>query len=452
MIGQKLHDLLDVLSVSHLKLLDFRCAKSTDKRLVLLKFIMHSKGISLIDLNDFLDKEILKLWPNSKQAEHNLKIRRTVSYFIEQIEKVILESYLEEDTSAKNMLLARAVEKSANLSLVNRYFNKTYTSSLKEADTFYQLMSLNGKIRMSYASHNEKELEKTLHLNEEFLSVLKYTSDQKLAEYYNNMSNIFLEKNSIISSRLVKVNLEINQLLQKDLPLIHQVSLNFSLAKLNYDQPIRDEYFQKAKDLLLLVEDKNNAYYLLERRIRFLELRLSFFTGKDLITLISLADEILKTEVDYSIINNNTLFYKILFTLLKGNHEAALTLLTDSHDHFKGTGTIMENFLKAVFFEKSGDYKKAIQLLNPIMYASHYFFAVFARLLLIRIHLKRDNRLLCKSLIDSTNKFLIQNNGNPLGMDSNKLILTILRKRMTNKDFLAIGNQTMSVFHTYLIS
>jgi len=453
MIGQKLHDLLDVLSISHVKLLDFKCVSSSDKRLNVLKQIIHEKELSIERLNDFLEKEVRKLWPNSSEKEHNLKIRRTVNYFVDQIEKVILDSFLEKNSAAKNVLLAKAVEKTGNMNLLNRYFDKAYSISVEEEDNFYQLMGLNGKIRMRYASQSEKDLEEALHLNEEFITVLKYTNDQKLAEYYNNISNIYLEKNAVVNSRKEEINAEISKILKRDLSIIHQVSFNFSLAKLNYKYAVRDIYFEKAKHLLSLVELKNNEYYVLERRIRFLELRLSFFTGKDLTTLIHLADEILNSESGFSIINNNTLFYKILFLVVKGDLEMARKLLEDKHVYFKGTsGILMENFLLAVIHENSGDFKKAIQLLNPIMYSSQYFFAVFARLLLIKIHLKRENRALCKSLIDSTSKFLIQNSGNPLGMKSNQIILDILKKRISNRKEGVVDYQNLTVFHTYLIS
>ena len=453
MIGQKLHDLLDVLSISHVKLLDFKCVSSSDKRLIVLKQIIHENDLSIERLNDFLDKEVRKLWPNSSEKEHNLKIRRTVNYFVDQIEKVILDSFLEKNSAAKNVLLAKAVEKTGNINLLNRYFDKAYSISVAEEDNFYQLMGLNGKIRMRYASQSEKDLEEALYLNEEFITVLKYTNDQKLAEYYNNISNIYLEKNAVVNSRKEEINAEISEILKRELSIIHQVSFNFSLAKLNYKYAVRDTYFEKAKHLLSLVELKNNEYYLLERRIRFLELRLSFFTGKNLTTLIHLADEILNSESGFSIINNNTLFYKILFLVVKGDLEMASKLLEDKHVYFKGTsGVLMENFLLAVIYENSGDFKKAIQLLNPIMYSSQYFFAVFARLLLIKIHLKRENRALCKSLIDSTSKFLMQNSGNPLGMKSNQIILDILKKRISNRKEIGVDYQNLTVFHTYLIS
>ena len=119
MIGQKLHDLLDVLSISHVKLLDFKCVSSSDKRLNVLKQIIHEKELSIERLNDFLEKEVRKLWPNSSEKEHNLKIRRTVNYFVDQIEKVILDSFLEKNSAAKNVLLAKAVEKTGNMNFLH---------------------------------------------------------------------------------------------------------------------------------------------------------------------------------------------------------------------------------------------------------------------------------------------------------------------------------------------
>lgn len=456
MIGQKLHDLLDVLTVSHVKLLDYRCLSSIDKRYGILKLIIHKKGIGLQELNQLLDKEVKKVWPKSDAKEHNLKVRRIADFFIEQIEKVLLESHLEKNSSAKNVLLADIVEKRGNVNLLDRYYDKAYKTSKEDEETFYQLMSLKGKIRVNYTSQLDKDLEKALQLNEEFLKVLEYTTNRKKAEYYNNISNIYLEKNSIVKDRKKEINDEILEILNGEVYPINKVWLYFSLAKLNYDDDkLRNDYFQKAKDLLSNIEEKNSDYHALELRIRFLELRLSFFTGKDLQTLLHLSEEIIRSRDGYSIINNNTLFYNILFLIIGSEIDKATKLLEEDHIYFKGSGNIMENFLKAVLYENKGDFKRAIQLLNPIMYTSHYFFAVFARLLLIKIHLKRDNRALCKSLIESTNKFLIQNSGNPLGKEANEYVLKVLKKRIgTSRDKKMLENEkvTLSVFHEYLIN
>jgi len=113
----------------------------------------------------------------------------------------------------------------------------------------------------------------------------------------------------------------------------------------------------------------------------------------------------------------------------------------------------MDAFLKAVIYENKGDFKKAIQLLNPLMYSNQYFFTVFARLLLLKIHLKRENRSLCKSLIESTQKYLKQNSGNQLGMISNEFTLNVFKKKITQRKETDIVYPTnvLSVFHHYLL-
>ena len=247
-------------------------------------------------------------------------------------------------------------------------------------------------------------------------------------------------------------------MLESEKTPINRVSLFFSLAKLNYDDDLlRDGYFEKAKALLSEIEERTNSYYELDRRIRFLELRLSFFSGKKVNDLMRLSEEILKSDEGFSIINNNTLFYYILLHIVDGKIETAEKMLEENHLFFKGTGVIMEDFLNAVLFEHKGDHKRSIKLLNPILYTTQYFFTIFSRLVLIKIHLKRDNRTLCKSLIDSTAKLLVQNSGNPLGKEANEYVLSSFRRRIgsvrnTKNKGIEVENEVqLSVFHEYLL-
>ena len=58
---------------------------------------------------------------------------------------------------------------------------------------------------------------------------------------------------------------------------INKASLYVSLAKLNFDNAQLDSYFDQAKEILYGVESRNKDFYDLDRKIRFLELRLKFF-------------------------------------------------------------------------------------------------------------------------------------------------------------------------------
>lgn len=453
MIGNKLHNLINELSVSQTKILIHRCSISSDKRMPILKTFILEEEKTIESLNRFLEDEVEKTWPNSNSKEKELKGRRLSNYYAEQIEKLILETFLDKNSSIKNLLLAEAIEKNGNLNIINHYYDKAHFKAIEEEDFYFQLLSLKGKIRMHYASQNEKELEKALLLNEELLKVLRHANNDKITEYYYNVSNIYLEKNSLVKELKEKYESEIHNLLKTIEYPLNKVSLYVSLAKLNFDNENLEKYFEKAKDIMKSIENKNKDFYDLERKIRFLELRLNFFSGKELNYLLSITEEIMKDSKVFSIINNNTLFYKILFLILNDQIEEASEILNESHNYFKGNGKILEEFLQALIYEKTGEYKKAMQLLQPLMYTTNYFFAIFSRLLVVKIHLSRSNNVLTKSIIDSTARLVKLNSGNPLGKEANEYVLKYFKKHPKRDVKIDVGQiPNFTALHRYILT
>ena len=252
------------------------------------------------------------------------------------------------------------------------------------------------------------------------------------------------------------INLTINDKIEKyllkfDDPLL-KTSLHTSLAKLNFDSDKLMFHFLEAENLLESIQEKDKIYYDLQRKLYFLELRLNFFSGKGVEELVEITDKIFKEGNKFSIINNNTIFYRILFKILDNKLEEANLFLEKNHIYFKGEGKMLEQFLKAVILEKTNEHKKAIQLLQPIIYSSNYFMSVFSRLLVIKIYTEQNNISLLKSLIDSTQRFLLINFDNPLGMDSHLYVLNTLKtKQIKTKNKKGIEIPKLTVFHKYLL-
>ncbi len=453
MIGNKLYNINKELTISQRKEIAQHCSKSSDKRLAILKSYIQSKPASLNDLNQFLFDSVQSNWPNSLQKEKELKLRRLSSFFVDQIESVLLSTFVDKNSSIKFILLAQALEKSGNLSLINHYYDKAYEYSLIEEDYYYQMIGLKGKIRMSYASQNEKDLSKALKLNEDLLKVLRHANNDKVTEYYYNISNIYLEKNSLISTRREELTKEIlEQIELMDYPL-NKVSLYVSLAKLNFDNELLHFYFSKAKETLYSVEKHNHDFYDLDRKIRFLELRLEFFAGTNIESLLAMSEDTIEHFKGFSIINNNMLFYRILFCLLNNELEIAEKLLEENLVFFRGEGKILKNFLQAVLMEKQDKLKEALRILQEIMYSTNYFIAIFSRLLYIKVQLKRNKENMIRPVVQSTQRFLQQNSGNELGKDAHQFVLKVLRsKTFGNKTKISHSSTTLTVFHEYLLN
>ena len=452
MIGNKLYNLIKDLSPAQMKSLTTECRTSNDKRLILFYTYLTNHENTLKNLNNYFDREVIKMWPNSSLKENELKIRRLSSFYSILIEKIILSEYLENNSSIRNILLANSIVKNGNIDLVNYYYDKAYIKSIKEEDKQNQIIGLKGKIQMVYASQNEKKIENALTFNKEIIELTESNFKDSISEYYSNISTIFLEKNSLVKDEKSKYIKEIeNYLVKFDDPLLKS-SLHTSLAKLNFDNDNLLYHFLEAEKLLESVKEKDKMYYDLQRKLYFLELRLNFFSGKKVDELILITEKIFKESNKFSIINNNTIFYRILFKILDNKLEEANNFLEKNYIYFKGEGKMLEQFLKSVIFEKTNEPKKAIQLLLPIIYSSNYFMSVFSRLLVIKIYSKQNNLSLLKSLLDSTQRYLSINYDNPLGMTSHLYVLSILKNNQNKtKAKKGIEIPKLTIFHKYLL-
>lgn len=452
MIGTKLHSLLNELTPQQHKTLMNRCLNSNQKILQLFHPFLQKGDYSTDSIHAFIRDQVESTWPDSTSAEKEVKLRRIASVCAFEAEDVILESYLEHQKSLRSILLAQALEKRGNTTLLEQYYDKGYQSALKEEDVFNQLTSLKGLFRMNYASMGEKELHRALETNERFLRTLQFAYEDRLIEYYHNKTNIYLEKNSLIDHEKEDLEQEIQQCLKEQHLPLNKASLYFSLAKLNFNSDSMQVYLEKGKKCLSEVSDHSLEYEAFQRKARFLELRLNFFSGKSVKELLTITQTILQEDNGFTVMNNNTLFYHILLCILDGNTAEAEQLLIDKHLYFRGNGRILSDFLHAVLAERKHDYRKAIHLLNQLMYTPNYFFAVFARLLFISIQIRRGNSALIRSVLDSTLRMLQNNPDSPLGKEAHLYTLRELRNKIASRKHAFKGEVPhLTVFHQYLL-
>ena len=279
MIGQKLHELINELTIQEHKAVIDLCNSGSDKRFKILRRLINLKNATIEERNLFLHNEVLLFWSSITIKELDLKKRRLVSFFSDEIENVILSIYLEKNKSTRQLLLAEAKISNGNLDLLNHYYHKAYQKADEEENTTSKLISLKGKIRMGYAAQSEKELSKVKSLNEEFFEVLNVIHEKSISEYYENLSNIFLEEHSLFDSNKLQIENEILDYISKIKSHLIKASLHVSLAKLNYSTDAFDTNFDIAKKLLRTISKRTNEYNDLERKMIFLELRLKFFSG-----------------------------------------------------------------------------------------------------------------------------------------------------------------------------
>lgn len=452
MIGNKLYNLLGELSKTQRKGLLYVGLHSSDKRYRLFREMLLVEHENLEDFNDVVFSLIKSEWPSIDEEEAHLKARRLCSFLAKEVEDFLIVDFLRSEVESRSYLLAKAIEKNGNTNLIGQYYTKSYKESKSKKAFYNQILSLQGNLRMAYAEQNDKKLKEALSLNLELLKLHTYVHNDRLTDYYYNLSNIYLEKKSLLTQGREEITEEITKFLSSTEHPLNGASLYISLAKLNFENEQMDEYLQKAKLKIEEVSTKDKRYKDLYRKIRFLELRLKFFSGANLDTLTKIADDTVKNFSTYSIINNNTIFYKILFLVLEDKLTQAKDMMSSNRIYFRKEDDVIMLFLNAMISYKECDKRKAVRLLQELMYVKNYFFAMFSRFLFMKIQFERDRTTMIEPIIRSTIGLIKNNETNSLGYEANCYLLKCYQSVFEGKDFLKIKPPVnISVLHELLL-
>jgi hypothetical protein len=451
MVGIKLLHLYRELSLSQKNEIRIRCSNKTDKRFLILFQLLNFKCENSEDLIPELKRLIDKQWPGSKDNEQ--KFRRLSLFISEQFEIILIEHFLSENSALKNSLIVRSIEQKGNLSLIKHYYEKLYKEASEKNHTGLKIQGLHGKIRMNYASQVESELNEALRANEELLTILNEDYQKRMVDYFYQCSNIYLEQNHLLIHKKEKLNGDIlNYLSILENPIL-RASLFLSLAKLNYDNEMLSQLLESAKDELKKADNLDREYEDILRKIKFLELRLNFFSGKNLDFLLSLSEKVVDSFDKYSIINNNLLFYRLLFLILNSEYDKVDEFLNEKSLFFQGESKIHKLFLQALYFERIGETKKSTKILNEIMYSENYLVAVFSRLLFLKILISKEKSSLLSSSIESAKRVISKNKNNQLGQKGHLFALHFFKQKSQNKiEVLDDSEIHLNVLHRYILN
>ena len=448
MIGKRLYNLLQELDASQSKRLLHLCSVMSDKRYGVLKKLINSKDKSQEVLNSIIRKEALLLWGNSKEID--LKERRLVDFFSGEIENTVIESFLEKKSGFRHLLLSEAFQKSGNPELLDYYHEKVYKIGNDENEWMFRLLSLKGKLRLKYASVSEKRHSEALLLNEELYEVITKTYEEKTIEYYNNLSNLYIENSGILGSRKNKLIIEIEKKMAITPSETEKLSMLVSLIRLIDDRNKAAKLIEEGKQIIIKHPSKDKGQFIIEKRkFLFMQLITGFYNGKHWDELVEICNEVLTINKMYNFVDNSTMFYKMLLLVISGYEEKVLKEIKKEKFYFKGEGLVFKNFIFAVIAEKEKNFTKALKLLQPLLYVENYYLALWSRILEIRIHFFKGNEILCESLIVSTRKLILKNKNKLFGKEGANYLLNFYQHKINNRSFLS-KKENLSTFYLFL--
>jgi hypothetical protein len=169
--------------------------------------------------------------------------------------------------------------------------------------------------------------------------------------------------------------------------------------------------------------------------------------------LLTLSEKVVESFDKYSIINNNLLFYRLLFLILNSEYDKVDEFLNDKSLFFQGESKIHKLFLQALYFERLGDLKKSTKILNEIMYSENYLVAVFSRLLFLKILTSKEKSSLFTSSVESTKRIIAKNKNNQLGHVGHLYLVQFFKQKDQKK--VEVFNDSeiqLNVLHRYILN
>jgi hypothetical protein len=409
MKGKRIFELLNELTVTEHRQLMHHCSKSEDKRLQIFYKVLKNNIESIEEFNLCLIKHTTQIFKEKTKEEIEHICRRNLDFYALEIEGLMIQNQLISDEKLRNIIIAESLEKSANPYLLDYYYSKSYASAKLWSDSYVEIKAIRGKIRLNFNTQTEAAYKEAVKLNEQLKVNINTFYHDKYVDYYNNISNIYIESNLLINVDEEELIKEIEIKKKHCNVLSFQIGYLISQARLCYKNEQFFSYINEAYKLLNESDIDERSKNILKRKILFLELIIGFYFNKNQQDLMNVIDEILKINTENKFIDNNTLFHKLILLITCNQIELAQEIIASEKNYFKGKSSELKEFIIALIYYKKQQINKCIKLINALSYCSNYFIALFSKLMSIKIHIELKNPELTESLLYNTERFIKRN-------------------------------------------
>lgn len=454
MKGKRVIELLNEITSEEHRTLILFCRESKDKRLQILYKVLKNKIKYLDDFSNLLAIETKHQFKDKNNLEIDHICRRNLDYYATVIENIIIQSHVTADQKLRNIIIAESLEKTSNPFLLEYYYEKAYQQAHLLSDSYIEIKAIRGKIRLKFNAQTEKSFREAVVLNNQLKNDIDFFYHEKNVDYYNNLSNMYIDSHLLINIDKEKLSTELENLKDQCNFIALKIGYIISLARLSFKD---DNYFKHINAAYELLNESNSIELInkniLERKILFLELIIGFYFNKNQHSLFVTINRILTINLENKFIDNNTMFHYLLLLVLNEKTEDAIFILNKEKHYFKGTNKALKEFIFSLVYYKENQLKKCLKIINNLSYSENYFIALFSKLFCIKIHIELKNIELSNSLIYNTERFIKRNSDKFTVYDSSLFIISRFKEKTKHKTLpkSTFNTPSLSPFHLFLL-
>ncbi len=457
MIGKKLHQLLQDLSVSERRSLLNICKRSDDKRHGQLDRLLRAKNTSeasFVKTLNKIGKELKESEVSEQEREKNL--RRFVDFAAKEIENLKLKQLLGKDLKLRNYLLSLSYDQNETKRLKNEYLSKANTYALKDNDYWVQRQFLEHRLKTTLQNQTVNDIKEFRKSVGKKRHLVQWYYQLEMAQIYDFVSSTFLDDKTSLDEfgDYISSNDNFDALIKLAIGYSEATGYKLAQARFNFENPVHCKLYIEEAEQLQKKCQEGKTKDIVRRKIVFLKFLYAFHYGESYDVLRALIREAQDINEKYQNEDPKIVFYLILIEILEGNNTDQL--LEKYQGYFASPKVAyMQDLLVAIGAVRNGDLKKAKRLLLDVSYCSNPYLAVWSRLLEIVINLNQGNEQLVDSLIDRAKRQMQNNINRIFTFNSSDWVLNEVYKITGHKHIVEpkeMQNYPPTVIHEFITS
>lgn len=461
MIGNKLLQLIKDLNTSERKLLIYKAKQSEDKRLKQFIKLLGKVNQSSSDFQDSLT--IVKNNISSKGQSEKIKndqLRRFIDFCIKEIEELKIEQYAKANLAIRNYILSNVYNKNTTRTVYQDYLSKINTYAKNSNDFWIKNYYINNMASLKLLSQTDNDFKEWRDLLSVQINLIQDYYYEEIANVYTKIGASYVDDKTTLDQFDAKYLSQDYILKQIDLVRSPKVKANLYLALARFNIEDEIKYPMYSSEAIKVVKNINdNDADLIRRRVFFASFLHVFHFNHPYSIIKKLLLKIIAFNEKSEFEEPKIFFYLFLLQIINDDKEGTLNVYKVNPKKYFTDSEFLYffNFLEAVEYYKSNDFKSAKRILNNLSFVNNPYIASWSRCLEVAVNYRQGNMDLTESLINKELKRLALHSNRIFTINSSVLFMVKMAKILNlkvSKNFMDISTRTIKIspIHQFMIN
>lgn len=461
MIGNKLLQLIKDLNTSERKLLIYKAKQSEDKRLKQFIKLLGKVNQSTSDFQDSL--AIAKNNISSKGQSEKIKndqLRRFIDFCIKEIEELKIEQYAKANPAIRNYILSNVYNKNTTRVVYQDYLSKINTHTKNSNDFWIKNYYINNMASLKLLSQTDNDFKEWRDLLSIQINLIQDYYYEEIANVYTKIGASYVDDKTTLDQFDAKYLSQDYILKQIDLVGSPKVKANLYLALARFNIEDEIKYPMYSSEAIRVVKNINDDDAdLIRRRVFFASFLHVFHFNHPYHVIKKLLLKIIAFNEKSEFEEPKIFFYLFLLQIINDDKEGTLNVYKVNPKKYFTDPEFLYffNFLEAVEYYKSNDFKSAKRILNNLSFVNNPYIASWSRCLEVAVNYRQGNMDLTESLINKELKRLALHSNRIFTINSSVLFMVKMAKNLNlkvSKNFIEISSRTIKIspIHQFMIN